>query len=397
MPAITADRTAIVIADKIPATQKEIIKMQITQILMFIDNVEIIDFYNNDKIETYINAENVEIVKVTDSWNCKDWDSTFKHFQVVLNYYRNIIVINSPTFRFMDSKPEDLIREYERKALEDPMYAFTGKSKQVRMRILRLLFIKACARAFANKDVYQFVINPNEVDYRKLWDFKWYKRIGPWEWEGTCIGPTYECALSNMYIQNINKVQDFYWYACKENKPAVEEFGDLTKIFLNKRIWSAWWKNAITGEAEVFSKTETRSLGVPQDEYYYNLMLSRYTLISETDDGSFPIVRFMEAVILGCIPILSYNINYNILKNELTDQRFYDIIKYRDLQAKEFHLGPNKSICNMCERFKMHKGEDIDVIEELRTSAYYKAMTDNTVVQNYYKDLLKGVKYGKRV
>lgn len=402
MPAITVDRTAVVIADKIPATQREIVKMQITQVLMFLDNVEIIDFYDNDKMEKYIDAEDVPIVKVTDSWTCQDWETTFIHFKHVVGYYRNIIIINSPVLRFMDSTPEELIKKYESKAMEDPTYAFTGKSKQVRMRILRLLFVKACAKAFGNKNVYQFVLNPREIDYRKVWDFRWYKRIGPWEWEGTELGPTYECALANMYIQEINKMQDFYWYACKENKPAVEEFGYLTTVFLNKRVWSAWWMNAITGGAGVFSKTETRSKTVPQEEYYYNLMLSRYTLISETDDGSFPIVRFMEAVILGCIPILAYNVNYKILKGTLTDQRFYDIIKYRNLKVPEYHYGPgtkgkSNSICNMCERFKVHKGDDVDVIKELRTSAYYKFMTDVEQVKKYYESLIKGAKYGKRV
>lgn len=376
--------------------------MMITQIITFVDNVEIIDFYNNDKLEKYIDAEEIPIIKVTDSWTCKDWDSTFNHFKTVNRYYRNVIVINSPSFRFMDIEPAELIKKYEKKAMEDPTYAFEGKSKQVRMRILRLLFIKACAKAFESNNVYQFVLNPNEVDYRDVWDFRWYKRIGPWEWKNTQLGPTYEWALANTYIQDIDKVQDFYWYACKENKPMVEEFGYLTTVFLNKRIWSAWWNNPIKGNAGVFGKTETRANAVPQDEYYYNLMLSKYTLISETDDGSFPIVRFMESIILGCIPILHYDVKYDEIK--LTDHRFYDIIKYRDLQIKEFHPGPgssrkSNSICNMCERFKMHYGtnEDMNVIRELRTATYYKAMTNYEVVKNYYDELLKGAKYGKRV
>lgn len=401
---MTSDRTALVIADKIPSTQKEIIRMQITQILMCVDNVEIIDFYDNDKMVKYINSDEVPIVKVTDAWTCKDWDGTFSHFKSIVRYYRNIIIINSPTFRFMDVEPSELIKKYEKEATSNPLYAFEGKSRQIRMRILRLLFIKACSKSFESKNVYQFVLNPREVDYRDVWGFRWYKRIGPWEWRNTQIGPTYEFALSSMYIQDVNKVHDFYWYACKENKPAVEEFFNLTKMFLNRRVWSAWWANAITGDAGVYGKRETRSGTVPQDEYYYNLMLSKYTLISETDDGSFPIVRFMESVILGCIPILAYNVDYDELKGNLTDQRFYDIIKYRNLKAKEYHAGPgsvkkSNSVCNMCERFKLHYGtdEDMNVIRELRSSKYYKDMTDEKVVQDYYDKLLKGAKYGKRV
>lgn len=399
----SSNRTAVVIAGEIPATQKEIVRMQITQILTFVDNVEILDFYVNEKLEKYINSDEVPIVKVTDSWTCNDWNGTFKHYRSVLRFYRNVIILNAPSFRFMDIEPSELIKKYDKKATEDPLYALDGKSVQVRMRIYRLLFIKACAKEFENKNVFQFVVNPREVDYRDVWEFKRYKRIGPWEWKNTIVGPTYEWGLSHMYVQEIDKVYDFFWYACKENKPAVEEFGELTEVFLNKRVWSAWWTNAIKGESKVFGKRETRSVAITQEEYYYGLMLSWYTLVSETDDGSFPIVRFMESIILGCVPILAYNIDYECLRSELTDHRFYDIIRYRDLQAREYHKGSgsswrSNSICNMCERFKLHKGDDEDVIKELRTSKYYKNMTNDKAVKDYYDYLFKkGAKNGKGI
>ena len=397
MPVVTVDRTCVFIADKIPATQREIIKMQLTQIFTFIDNVEVLDFYENDKLLKYIDSDEIPVVKVLDSWSCTNWERTFIHLRNVARHYRNVIVINSPTFRFMKEEPVELIKQYEERVLKDPMYVFNAKGKQIYDRITRLLFMKACSASFEKKNVYQFVLNPREV-----WNYKWYKRIGPWCWKNTDLGPTYEYALSNMYVQNVSKVQDFYWYACNENKPDVKEFGESANMFLNRRIWTAEWNNPIKGEAGTFSKTETRQKAIPQEEYYYNLRLSKYTLISETDDGSFPILRFMEAVILGTVPILQYNIKYDEIR--LTDKRIYDIIKYRDLQVKEFHpntgnknVDKHNSICPMCERFKLHWGEDVNVIPELRTSNYYRAMTNETVVQDYYTNLLKGVKYGKRI
>ena len=401
MSAITVDRTCVVIADGIPATQKEIIKMMLIQVYTFVNNVEIIDFYENDKLKNFIESDEIEVVKVMESWTCKDWDSTFNHFKVILTrYYRNVVIINAPTFRFMDEKPESLIKRYEEKIIKDPNYCFSSSGKQIFYRILRLLFVKAASKSFANKNVYQFTINPNEVDYRNIWNFRHYIRIGPYEWKGTQLGPTYEYALSNMYIQDIDKVQDFCWYASSHNKPAVEEFGIICGMFVNRRLWSQWWKNPITGIYGVFDKTHTKRDSIDQPEYYYNLMLSKYTAIPETDDGSFPIVRFMESIILGCVPLIHYRVDWEKIK--LTDNRFYDIIKSKNLLLKEFHQGTgsnhkSNSVCNTSERLKLHWGEDENVIKYLRTSKYYRLMTDEKAVTEYYNKLFKGVKYGKRI
>jgi len=401
MPAITANRTCVVIADKISNTNIETVRLMLIQICSFIENVEILDFYENDKLQKYIESEEIPVVKIMDSWTCKDWDSTFKHFKVVLTHYRNVIIINSPTLRYMNEDPVKVLKRYEDKVTLDASYVFDSKGKQIRDRMMRLLFIKASSGSFGRNNVYQFVTNPNEFDYRELWNFKHYKRIGPWNWKNTEIGPTYEFAMSHIYIQKILKTQDLFWYASCYNKPNVKELYDIVKIFLNRRSWTQPFLNPVYGECGVFDKGEYKKCSKPQDEYFYNLMCSKYTIISETDDGSFPIVRFMEAIILGCIPILQSIIDYNVLKSDLTDQVFYDIIKWKNLVMKEFkfYRGSShytKGVHTVSERFKVHYGEDMDVIELLRKSQYYKYMTSERYVSDYYTKLLSGAKYPKR-
>lgn len=397
MPALTNDRTCIVIGDRIPATQREIIRCMILQVIMILDNVSVMDFYDNDKLENFLGLpEEVEIIKVMDSFTCTDWSSSFVHFQTILSHYRNVILVNSPVFRFKKKEPEYYIKKYEEKATIDNMYEFE-KRTDIHTQVMRSLFVKAMAKSFTGKNVYQFVINPREVDFRKVWDFRVYERIGPAKWENTRLGPTYEYALSSIYIQNIDKVQDVYWYACSENKPSVIDTNILLGRCVNKRFSKSEMINPVKGEFGCFDRTHTKENGVSQDQYYYNLMLSRYTIITETDDGSFPIVRFMESVILGCIPLLQRDLDKDLSQVVLTDKRFYDIIRYRDLRLPDVRCddvsnGGESLMGKVQKRLRYKYGEELDVIEELRTAKYYLAMTSREQVEKYYTSMISGIR-----
>ena len=402
MSLIKNDRTCIVIGDRIPATQKEIIRCMILQVVMIMENVAVIDFYENDKLENFLGLpDEVEIIKVMDSYTCTNWDNTFVHFQSVLNYYRNVIIVNSPVFRFKKKEPEFYIKKYEEKAVKDNMYEF-GKGTDIHTQIARSLFIKAMGKSFTGKNVFQFVINPREVDFRKVWDFRVYERIGPAKWENTRLGPTYEYALSQIYIQDVDKVQDVCWYACLENKQSVEDTYKLLKRCCRRGPSTATFLNPVRGEFGMFSKTTTKDDGMSQDEYYYNLMLSRYTIITETDDGSFPIVRFMESIILGCIPLLEKDLDKDLSQVLLTDKRFYDIIRYRDLRMPDVKWddesifgGKKHPMTTVHNRLRFKYGEEKDVIEELRTAKYYLAMTSREQVEKYYTSMISGIRRTK--
>lgn len=108
-------------------------------------------------------------------------------------------------------------------------------------------------------------------------------------------------------------------------------------------------------------------------------MLSRYTIIVDDYSGQFNMMRFMEAVICGCVPLLLDG--YNNLENLiLTFPDIYDIIIKRGLVEK-------------LERvyFRIHDWEEKDqyIISEIKATKSFKKITDKVKVQQYYNKLLR--------
>lgn len=362
-------RIAIALLSNVEASQNEIISAIYSQIIEFVEDVVVIDFYMNGKIYKVLNGE-PETLRLK-QYEHNKWSEMQKQIERDMEEFDKVILFKTPI-----SCTRKVISEMEQGIKHDDSYNM-GYDKMRRI-YERVTFVKA----IRDKEVYQLVIDPREIDFSTVidFDFKSYKRICTWKSETDKYGPIYEYAMSNTFVQDIPKAQDLYFIGSvyEESK---EYLYDIKKEFdkrLGKRHKGGMYNNPFTGKFELFTMDD-REKRVGQGTYLYNLMLSRYTIIVDDYSGQFNMMRFMEAVICGCVPLLLDG--YNNLENLiLTFPDIYDIIEKRQLVEK-------------LERvyFRIHDWEEKDqyIISEIKATKSFKKITDKVKVQQYYNKLLR--------
>ena len=368
-------RVAIALLSNIEASQTEIISAIYSQILEFVDDTVVIDFYANGKIYKVLSGE-PEILRLK-QYDCDRWSQMQKQIERDMKEFDKVFLFKAPV-----SCTGEVILEMEDGIKKDDSYNM-GYDRMRRM-YERVTFVKA----IRNKEVYHLVIDPREIDFSEFFGFKSYKRICTWKSKTGKYGPIYEYAMINTFVQEIPKAQDFYFIGSVYNE-SKNYLYDIKKEFdrrLGKRHKGGKYNgkfgtihnNPFTGKFELFT-LEDREKRVSQSTYLYNLMLSRYTIITNNYSGQFNMMRFMEAVICGCVPLIlsGYN-DIEILL--LTFPDIYDIIKKRKLIVilEEVY-------------FRIHDWEEKDqyVISEIKATKSFKKITDKVKVQQYYNKLLE--------
>lgn len=368
---------AIALLSNIEASQNEIISAIYSQVLMFVDDVVIIDFYGNGKINKVLTTDDVDIIKVC-QYECKDWKSMKRLYKKVLKEFDKIIIFKTPVM-----VNESVMKDMSAGMKKDDNYNW--QYDKMKRLYERLLFVGCCQ----GKDVYQFVIDPREYDFSKYWKFNTYKRICTWKSETDVYGPIYEYAMENTFVQDIPKANDLYFIGSMydESKNYLLEIKEKLGEKIGRRHkggkyfgkFGTNYNNPMTGKFELFTE-ENREKRISQSMYLYNLMLSRYTIVSHPyDHNYFNIMRFMEAVICGCIPvIMSGYSNNEILR--LTFPDIYDIINKRGLimEPKLVHSRKDSYI----ER-------DGDVISEIKATKSFKDITNPDKIKSFYDELLR--------
>lgn len=380
--------TAIALLSNISASQNEIIGAIFKQVTTFVPDVTVIDFYKENKLNKVLTGE-PDVMKA-EQWKYDGWRSVYKHYRYMLRPFENVIIFKAPSLRgYQQVSDEQMLRDIEQGVCKDDHYCWDGY-EMMKRNIEKVLFVKACR----DKRVIQYVIDPTEVDFRTVYDIPEYIRLGSMETEYEFHAPFFEWALSDTFVQEIPKAQDFYYIASvlTPEREYLNGIVDEINTKFGRRVRggkrpgmdrTAGMRNGqgTTGKIALYDAKDRRDVRVGQSTYYYNLMLSKYTLITRPyDPYLFNMVRFLEAVIMNCCPVILSDVS---LKNlVLTFPDIYDIIKKRELVWQK----PLDRL--YAKALNYNYGDDASVCEAIKATKSWKELTDPEQIQQYFDKIL---------
>ena len=378
--------TVVALLSSIESTQAEIISCIIAQILEFIPDAYIVDFYKDEKMNRVLGGQK-NVIKMNQHKYDK-WSSIYRHYKSVIKEADNVILIKTPILRGDKYQlTSDKLCEIDDGIINDDTYCM--QYDKIKRLIDRILFVKACR----NKNVYQYVLDVDEVNFSDVWNFKKYIRIGACNWNGVSYFPMYEYILANTYIQEIPKAEDVYYIGSNYDgsRDWLYTYRDQMKERIGSRRVMLKRNNPTTGKFEIFSRNDT-GCRVAQTTYYYNLMLSRFTVITPPyNESEFNMVRFMEAVILGCVPVILPNVNLDGIR--LTFPDIYDIIKKDKVVLKKYVINGKSACTYPIEYFlplRVRRYEEYAVvIDKIKSTKSYKSIIDRDYIQECFNNLFE--------
>ena len=378
--------TLVAVLSNVEKTQNEIIACMITQICENVENCSVVDFYKDYKLSKTTYGEYF-MVKA-EQWLYNGWLEIYKNYRELVKPYDNIILIKTPTLRGLYPRQLDkkFLKEIDRGFTKDNEYQM---SQDLMKRLIeRLVFVKACR----DKNVIQFCIDTQEVDFSDVWKFKSYERRYIANHGDMKYFPMYEWAMANTFIQEIDKAQDLYFIGSafnSEKQELISRYHDNLYKFFGRRRVGFVRANPQIGYFDYYNNDENRrEIKVNQSKYLYELKLSKYTVVNPPYDTScFNMMRFMEAVICDCVPIILPENNFDDLI--LTFQDIYDKINFRDLilEKRDCRKLPIEHYLHI----RISEWErDKDCIEDIKSCKSYQKIVDQEYVQSEFAKLLKG-------
>lgn len=378
--------TLVAVLSNVEKTQNEIIACMITQICENVENCSVVDFYKDYKLSKTTYGEYF-MVKA-EQWLYNGWLDIYKNYRELVKPYDNIILIKTPTLRGLYPRQLDkkFLKEIDRGFTKDNEYQM---SQDLMKRLIeRLVFVKACR----DKNVIQFCIDTQEVDFSDVWKFKSYERRYIANHGDMKYFPMYEWAMANTFIQEIDKVQDLYFIGSafnSEKQELISRYHDNLYQYFGRRRVGFVRANPQTGYFDYYNNDENRrEIKVNQSKYLYELKLSKYTVVNPPYDTScFNMMRFMEAVICDCVPIVLPENNFDDLI--LTFQDIYDKINFRDLilEKRDTRKLPIEHYLHT----RITEWErDKDCIEDIKSCSSYQKIIDQEYVRSEFDKLLKG-------
>ena len=378
--------TLVAVLSNVEKTQNEIIACMITQICENVENCSVVDFYKDYKLSKTTYGEYF-MVKA-EQWLYNGWLEIYKNYRELVKPYDNIILIKTPTLRGLYPRQLDkkFLKEIDKGFTKDNEYQM---SQDLMKRLIeRLVFVKACR----DKNVIQFCIDTQEVDFSDVWKFKSYERRYIANHGDMKYFPMYEWAMANTFIQEIDKAQDLYFIGSafnSEKQELISRYHDNLYKFFGRRRVGFVRANPQTGYFDYYNNDENRrEIKVNQSKYLYELKLSKYTVVNPPYDTScFNMMRFMEAVICDCVPIVLPENNFDDLI--LTFQDIYDKINFRDLilEKRDCRKLPIEHYLHI----RISEWErDKDCIEDIKSCKSYQKIVDQEYVQSEFAKLLKG-------
>ena len=205
--------------------------------------------------------------------------------------------------------------------------------------------------------------------------------------------PFFEWGIKNTYVQELSKERDFYFgmNCIFTNRYRYRDVVDKFNNCINRKIPNKeGFSNKLSGYAYVLRNSYNPKIGkakdsqVSQSEYYYKLYTSRYTFVNvpylETE---FNYQRFMEAIILGCIPFIDNKMNLDDLR--LTYHEFYDIIMKEKLVIDT----DADSYSDIAKRMKRYsENGDSELINKFKNTKAYQALTDENKIKECWRKKL---------
>ena len=127
---------AVALLSNIESSQNEIISAIYSQIIEFVDEVTIIDFYGNGKINKVLTSDDVDILKLA-QYDCKSWSEVKKLYEMVLNEFDKVIIFKTPTM-----VNRSVVKEMQNGMKVDKQ--FNWNYDKMRRLYERLLFVSCC-------------------------------------------------------------------------------------------------------------------------------------------------------------------------------------------------------------------------------------------------------------
>jgi hypothetical protein len=219
--------------------------------------------------------------------------------------------------------------------------------------------------SFKCKHIYNFVLDPQEPDYRLVINFKNYKILYGMQRKDMTYMPCFEYGVMKECDGfDKTKIINFMFYC-----GAVTE----DRKFIADRKFEL---ESIDGfDIRIFRRGERP---VDQEEYYRNIAKSRYTCcIKAYDETAFSMYRFIEALVNDCLSFVFYDCCLDDVENTFPD--IYDIIM-RYLLVNDFD-----EIIDNVNNWKESKR--LRIINMLKETKSYKRFTDINFIKKRWAKL----------
>ena len=375
-------KTLIAYIGNMPRTQREVIRCLISQIYENTD-CDVVDFMENNLFGFSI-PDGYKLVKPK-QWQSSNWRQMCDRYKVFIQPYDSVVVIGTPLF--IGDKPLTL-KLLKRISVQITKNPKTFISNPVYKSLLeRLVFVRACI----GKNTIQYCLDSREVDFSKVWKLKRYTRVGPSYYNDISYFPMFEWSMQCVYQQDIPKAQDIFFVGTaltQEKRNLISRFVKASENKFDRKITYSIpqaIKRPLSGVIGICGEEDPIDV-MSQQEYLYNLMLSRYTIILPPyNSDCFNMVRFIEAIVCNCIPLVLQHDNLKWLKQTFPDM--YDIIESNNLIIRKTKTKiPEEWVWS---RIRLQE-QDGDIINELKSTTSFKNIIDKKYIKERLTHLLDG-------
>jgi hypothetical protein len=366
------------------------------------DRITFLDFDEEFELYKHI-VGNPDFIKDC-NWFCHGYKELKQRHLEILSCVDNVLIYGIPTYCGVDAgyyrglpKPYklDTINLELDKCHRKDDYGFVNYGTRVKLKnvLSRMVFFESLGEADVN--VFHYQLDPREVNLSPLIGNNRYHILRGLK---STVGPSrpipfFEWGLKNTYVQELSKERDFYFgMNCGFiNRYRYRDVVDKFNNCINRKIPNKeGFSNKLSGYAYVSRNSYKAKVGkvkdasISQSEYYYKLYTSRYTFVNvpylETE---FNYQRFMEAIILGCIPFIDNKMNLDDLR--LTYHEFYDIIMKEKLVIDT----DADSYIDIAKRMKRYsENGDSELISKFKNTKAYQALMDENKIKECWRKKL---------
>ena len=268
------------------------------------DELKVIDFFKTNKmkneLEEKVDTFDIPLNDIVGS--CSDWNQIAKEFDKYLEegMFTTFICYKSLMDQsFLKFGLEANAIKHLKRAYDEPTRYMNYVSMQ--KKIAWLVFIDRCAKQADH--FYQYVTDPQEADFGKIFDFKDFRRLyyNKAARTGSVLMPFYEYMLDKDSGEELEKLSPFTFF-CSAVTESRHYIADMQEELENVDDWDV---NIGT------SDSKHRYQMIRQDEYFYSLKQSSTSLVIRPYDlEAFSWTRFCECLYNDCVPLVWNDCNF---------------------------------------------------------------------------------------
>ena len=323
-------------------------------------NVVMLDPYKSDKLKKLFEGHNIRVEKI-DIKNFKNWKQLESRNVEFIKQHniRNFMVIGMDMFASAKRDNCGAIKNFYESYVDNPEYGMSFV--MLRNQYAKFLLVKNMLDCRVK--VIHFAIDPQEVNFCDIFGKNSVVECFNLRRPGFKFIPSNEYAL----LLNQASVSDqrstsllFYCGAQTEDRKWIVNAESKLK--------------SIPGSDILVIQKGEKKKGVSQTEYYELLRKSKFTLvIASYDHTTFSIVRFMEALAAGCLPLVHCSCCLNDLANTYEDMykvaKKYLIVKsIDDIKRKMEEYGEHERQCiinQLLDDFVLNKCRNVEVMQKV--------------------------------